>query len=219
MGIFNQIVQFILSLSNLVFLHELVHYFFARLFNTRVEKFYLFFNPWFSLFKLKKGDTEYGIGWLPLGGYVKISGMIDESMGFFWVFIGVMLAVGAALGMAMIFNGVTVNVLQRTREIAIMRAVGMHRAGRTMILALENLLIAFMGTLAGLPAGRFVSQYLMDSMSTSVEDMFSFKLVIMPRTYWFAAVFAVVILLVSQLPAIRRAAGLSLATATKESSE
>ncbi len=80
MGIFNQIVQFILSLSILVFLHELGHYLFARLFNTRVEKFYLFFNPWFSLFKFKKGDTEYGIGWLPLGGYVKISGMIDESM-------------------------------------------------------------------------------------------------------------------------------------------
>ena len=80
MGIFNQIVQLILSLSILVFLHELGHYLFARLFNTRVEKFYLFFNPWFSLFRFKKGDTEYGIGWLPLGGYVKISGMIDESM-------------------------------------------------------------------------------------------------------------------------------------------
>ncbi|BBE17595.1 membrane-associated zinc metalloprotease [Aquipluma nitroreducens] len=53
---------------------------FARLFKTRVEKFYLFFDPWFSLFKVKKGDTEYGVGWLPLGGYVKISGMIDESM-------------------------------------------------------------------------------------------------------------------------------------------
>lgn len=80
MGVFNQIVQFLLSLSILVFLHELGHYTFARLFNTRVEKFYLFFNPWFSLFKFKKGDTEYGIGWLPLGGYVKIAGMIDESM-------------------------------------------------------------------------------------------------------------------------------------------
>ncbi|MDD3569110.1 MAG: RIP metalloprotease RseP [Bacteroidales bacterium] len=80
MGIFNQIVQLILSLSILVFLHELGHYLFARIFNTRVEKFYLFFNPWFSLFRFKKGDTEYGIGWLPLGGYVKISGMIDESM-------------------------------------------------------------------------------------------------------------------------------------------
>jgi regulator of sigma E protease len=72
--------QLILSLSILVILHEFGHYLFARLFKTRVEKFYLFFDPWFSLFKYKKGDTEYGIGWLPLGGYVKISGMIDESM-------------------------------------------------------------------------------------------------------------------------------------------
>ncbi|PKP22671.1 MAG: RIP metalloprotease RseP [Bacteroidetes bacterium HGW-Bacteroidetes-21] len=72
--------QLILSLSILVLLHEMGHFLFARLFKTRVEKFYLFFNPWFSLFKKKIGDTEYGIGWLPLGGYVKISGMIDESM-------------------------------------------------------------------------------------------------------------------------------------------
>lgn len=69
-----------MSLSILVILHEFGHYFFARLFKTRVEKFYLFFDPWFSLFKFKKGDTEYGVGWIPLGGYVKISGMIDESM-------------------------------------------------------------------------------------------------------------------------------------------
>lgn len=75
-----KIGQLLLSLSILIVLHELGHFLFARLFNTRVEKFYLFFDPWFSLFKLKKGDTEYGIGWLPLGGYVKISGMIDESM-------------------------------------------------------------------------------------------------------------------------------------------
>ncbi|MDG5800467.1 RIP metalloprotease RseP [Marinilabiliaceae bacterium ANBcel2] len=73
-------LQLILSLSILVILHEFGHFFFARLFKTRVEKFYLFFNPGFSLFKYKKGETEYGIGWLPLGGYVKISGMIDESM-------------------------------------------------------------------------------------------------------------------------------------------
>jgi len=72
--------QLLLSLSILVVLHEFGHYMFARLFKTRVEKFYLFFDPWFSLFKVKKGDTEYGIGWLPLGGYVKISGMMDESM-------------------------------------------------------------------------------------------------------------------------------------------
>jgi regulator of sigma E protease len=72
--------QFILSLSLLIVLHELGHFIPARLFKTRVEKFYLFFDPWFSLFKKKIGQTEYGIGWLPLGGYVKISGMIDESM-------------------------------------------------------------------------------------------------------------------------------------------
>ncbi len=73
-------LQLILSLSILVVLHELGHFIPAKLFKTRVEKFYLFFDPWFSLFKIKRGDTEYGIGWLPLGGYVKISGMIDESM-------------------------------------------------------------------------------------------------------------------------------------------
>ncbi|KOH47045.1 RIP metalloprotease RseP [Sunxiuqinia dokdonensis] len=72
--------QLILSLSILVVLHEFGHFAFARLFKTRVEKFYLFFDPWFALFKFKRGETEYGVGWLPLGGYVKISGMIDESM-------------------------------------------------------------------------------------------------------------------------------------------
>jgi len=80
MEILVRVAQLLLSLSILVLLHEAGHFFFAKLFKTRVEKFYLFFNPWFSLFKFKKGETEYGIGWLPLGGYVKISGMIDESM-------------------------------------------------------------------------------------------------------------------------------------------
>ncbi len=75
-----KIGQLLLSLSILVVLHEFGHYITARWFKCRVEKFYLFFDPWFSLFKKKVGDTEYGIGWLPLGGYVKISGMIDESM-------------------------------------------------------------------------------------------------------------------------------------------
>jgi len=80
MGILTQALGLILSLSILVLLHEAGHFAFAKLFKTRVEKFYLFFNPWFSIFKFKKGETEYGVGWLPLGGYVKISGMIDESM-------------------------------------------------------------------------------------------------------------------------------------------
>jgi regulator of sigma E protease len=72
--------QFILSFSIIVVLHELGHFLPARFFKTRVEKFYLFFNPGFSLWKKKIGETEYGIGWIPFGGYVKISGMIDESL-------------------------------------------------------------------------------------------------------------------------------------------
>jgi len=72
--------QFILSFSILVILHELGHFLPAKWFKCRVEKFYLFFNPWFSVWKKKIGETEYGLGWIPLGGYVKISGMIDESM-------------------------------------------------------------------------------------------------------------------------------------------
>ena len=75
-------LQLVLSLSLLVIIHEGGHFFFARLFKIRVEKFYIFFDPWFSLFKFKpkNSETEYGIGWVPLGGYCKISGMIDESM-------------------------------------------------------------------------------------------------------------------------------------------
>ena len=76
-----QILQFFLAISLMVIIHEFGHYITARMFGVRVEKFYLFFNPFFTPFKYKskKSDTEYGIGWLPLGGYVKLSGMIDES--------------------------------------------------------------------------------------------------------------------------------------------
>ncbi len=80
MEIIIKAAQFILSLSFLIVLHELGHFIPAKLFKTRVEKFYLFFDYKFSIFKKKIGGTEYGIGWIPLGGYVKIAGMIDESM-------------------------------------------------------------------------------------------------------------------------------------------
>lgn len=80
MEIIIKALQLILSLSILVIFHEFGHFIAAKFFKTRVEKFYLFFNPGFSIFKIKGKETEYGMGWLPLGGYVKISGMIDESM-------------------------------------------------------------------------------------------------------------------------------------------
>ena len=82
MEVLIKILQLVLALSILVLVHEFGHFIFARIFKIRVEKFYLFFDPWFSIFKYKpkNSDTEYGIGWLPLGGYCKISGMIDESM-------------------------------------------------------------------------------------------------------------------------------------------
>ena len=80
MDILIKLSQFLLSLSFLIILHELGHFIPAKLFKTRVEKFYLFFDVKFSLFKKKIGETVYGIGWLPLGGYVKIAGMVDESM-------------------------------------------------------------------------------------------------------------------------------------------
>jgi regulator of sigma E protease len=80
MDVLIKIAQLLLSLSILVIFHEAGHFIAAKLFRTRVEKFYLFFNPWFSIFRFNFKGTEYGLGWLPLGGYVKISGMIDESM-------------------------------------------------------------------------------------------------------------------------------------------
>lgn len=80
MEILVKVVQFFLCFTLLVGIHEFGHFIAARIFKIRVDKFYIFFNPWFSIFKYKRGDTEYGLGWLPLGGYCKIAGMIDESM-------------------------------------------------------------------------------------------------------------------------------------------
>ena len=80
MDILIKVLQFFMSLTLLVAVHEFGHFIMARIFKIRVEKFYIFFDAGFSLWKKKWGDTEYGLGWLPLGGYCKIAGMVDESM-------------------------------------------------------------------------------------------------------------------------------------------
>ncbi len=80
MDILVKVVQFFICFTLLVGVHEFGHFITARIFKMRVDKFYILFNPWFSIFKFKRGETEYGLGWLPLGGYCKIAGMIDESM-------------------------------------------------------------------------------------------------------------------------------------------
>ena len=157
---------------------------------------------------------------LPEVASIEFSGeakrFVDELMGFFWAFIGVMLAMGFALGMAIIFNGVTVNVLERRREIAIMRAVGMSQSRLVIILTLENLLIGCLGVAIGIPLGRYIANYLMAQVEM---DIFSMTAIIFPRSYIIACVSALVILLVSQIPAIRHVSRMSLPTATKDWSE
>jgi putative ABC transport system permease protein len=140
----------------------------------------------------------------------------EEMMGFFWAFIGVMLAMSFGLGLAIIFNGVTVNVLERRREIATMRAVGMGNRQLTTIITLENLLIAAIGILIGLPAGYYIANYFMTQAST---EMISMPAIIYTRSYLIAAASSIVILLISQLPAIRRVTTMSLPTVTKDWSE
>lgn len=142
--------------------------------------------------------------------------LVDETMGFFWAFIGVMLTMSFGLGIAIIFNGVTINVLERRREIAIMRAIGMSNRQLTAIITLENLAIAVLGIIIGLPAGYHIANYFMAQTST---EMMSMVATIYPRSYIIAAMCALIILLVSQLPAIKRVTTMNLSTVTKDWSE
>lgn len=146
--------------------------------------------------------------------------MIDAQMGFFWVMIGIMLLMGTALGGAIIFNGVMVNVTQRSREMAIMRAVGLGDKMLSFMISLENILVAAMGVAAGIPAGKYISQKFFDAMSSSAEDVISMSPPeISPRSLMIAVAAAVVIMLVSQIPAILTITGQNLATVTKEYGE
>jgi len=140
---------------------------------------------------------------------------IDDQMGFLWAFIGVMLTMGACLGGAIIFNTATVNVLQRTREIAVMRVIGMRGRWIAAVLTIENLAAAALGIVVGIPWGYYLASYFFATMSTS-EDVGGFTLDVFPRTYVIAIVSAVAIMLISQIPAIRQVQRLSLTTALKD---
>jgi putative ABC transport system permease protein len=138
----------------------------------------------------------------------------DESMDFFWAFVGVMLAMSFGLGIAIVFNGVTVNVLERRRELAVMRAVGMGDRQLAGIITIENLGVAAFGILLGLPAGYQIANAFMTQASQDVEG-FAFTTIIYPSSYIIAAACSVLILLISQMPAIRQMQRMSLPTVTK----
>jgi putative ABC transport system permease protein len=123
---------------------------------------------------------------------------------------------GIALGVAIIFNSVTVNVLERRREIAIMRAIGMSSARIAFILTLENLAVGLLGVIIGLPLGYYVASYF---FSMYESDLFSMSTVILPRSYIIAALAALIILFISQIPPIRQIYRLRLPTVTKDWSE
>jgi len=138
----------------------------------------------------------------------------NQQTSFFWAFVGVMLAMSFGLGIAIVFNGVTVNVLERRREIAVMRAVGMGDRRLAAIITIENLGVAALGILIGLPAGYRIATAFMAQAAADAEGM-AFTTVIYPRSYVLAAICSVLIMLLSQLPAIRQMTRMSLPTVTK----
>jgi len=146
--------------------------------------------------------------------------MIDDQMSFFWVMIGIMLAMGTALGAAIIFNGVMVNVTQRAREMATLRAVGLGDKMLSFMISLENILIAAIGVAIGIPAGKYISLKFFEAMSTSAEDVISMAPPeISDRSLIVAVAAAILIMLISQVPAIMQITRQNLATVTKEYSE
>jgi len=145
--------------------------------------------------------------------------LMDEMMGFFWVMIGFMLMMGITLGVAIIFNGVTINVLQRTREMAVMRAVGLGDFMLMNMMSLENFLIGLVGVAMGIPLGRRISEMFMEASQRGAEDVFSIVLTILPRSYIIAVAISLLVLIVSQIPALLQVYRQNLATVTKEWSE
>jgi putative ABC transport system permease protein len=141
---------------------------------------------------------------------------MDEQMAFMWAFIIFMLIMGVSLGGAIIFNSVTVNVLQRTRELAMMKVIGRGNAFITSMITMENLLVGLVGAGVGIPLGLYVAQIFMDTVNASAEEAMSLNIVVAPESYVFAIAVALVMLLVSQIPALRQVRRMSLTTALKD---
>ncbi len=138
----------------------------------------------------------------------------EDQMDFFWAFVSVMLIMSFGLGIAIVFNGVTVNVLERRREIAIMRAVGMGDRQLAKMITIENLGVGTIGILVGLPLGYEIANAFMQQVAADAEG-FAFTAIIYPSSYVIAAVSGGLMLLLAQIPPIRRVTRMSLPTVTK----
>ncbi|MFH1639586.1 MAG: FtsX-like permease family protein [Chloroflexota bacterium] len=143
---------------------------------------------------------------------------MDDSMGIFYAMIGIFFALGGILGLAIIFNGVTVNMLERRREIVTMRALGMPDGRITAMLTLENLMIGVLGIAMGIPIASNLTRFFFTSVGDT-SDMMSLSIATSNTTYLVTIISSLVVLLVSQMPAIRQVLRLKLATATKDWSE
>jgi putative ABC transport system permease protein len=141
---------------------------------------------------------------------------IDEQMAFMWAFVIFMLIMGTSLGTAIIFNSVTVNVLQRTRELAMMKVIGRGNVFITAMITMENIIIGIIGVAIGIPLGQYIAQLFMDSVNASADESMSLNIVILPETYILSIVAAIIMLLISQVPALRHVRRMSLTTALKD---
>jgi len=158
---------------------------------------------------------------LPEAGSVlsvgEIRSLIDAMMGTFQIFVWIMELFGVALAFAMIFNMVTVNVLERTSEIATLRTIGVSRAQVAWMVGTENLALAVLGVVAGLPFGHwFIGWFWLAAQTEEQQELFTFNVALKPETYWVSALAIFLAVAVSQLPALRLLGRLDLAKATKE---
>ena len=149
----------------------------------------------------------------------EIRSLIDQMLSVTNTFVWIMEMFGVALAFAMVFNMISINVLERTPEVATLRTIGVSRSQISWLVATENLIVAAIGIVIGLPAGRvFVEQFWKAAQTPEQEDLFTFKILVLPMTYVVAAIGILVVAVVSQYPSLRLLARLNLPQATKERS-